>query len=198
MMFRATDLAHLLIRRVLEPGDWALDATAGNGHDTLLLAERVGPSGRVFSFDIQEAALAQAAQRAGHLPQVSFIQAGHERLADFLPDTRPDGRPVELAAAMFNLGYLPGGAKDMTTQAGTTIAALDQVLDRLKPHGLVTLVLYPGHAGGAEEAAAVRAHAKRLGGDFSVSCHARLNAARPAPELVTIERTGPAPAPMAG
>ena len=38
-------------------GDICIDATAGNGHDTLLLAELVGASGSIIAFDIQEQAV---------------------------------------------------------------------------------------------------------------------------------------------
>jgi len=193
-MMRATDLAHLMMRRTLRAGDWAVDATAGNGHDTLLLAELVGPTGRVFGFDVQEAALTATARRAGHLPQVMLFQAGHEELAERLPNTGSASGPtsggVRLSGVMFNLGYLPGAPRDITTRAETTIAGLEQALARLRAHGLVTLVLYPGHPGGAEEAAAVRSHVQGLGEGLAVSRYARLNSMRPAPELLAIERLG--------
>ena len=49
--------AHYLVQKVLKPGDWAIDATAGNGKDTLFLAKTVTKSGQVFAFDIQDQAL---------------------------------------------------------------------------------------------------------------------------------------------
>jgi len=183
---RATELAHLLMRRSLKAGDRAVDATAGNGHDTLLLAQLVGPSGRVIGFDVQEAALAATAERVAGLPQVSLVQAGHETLADHLPSNCQE----RLSAVMFNLGYLPGAPKSIITRTETTLAGLDQALSHLGPRGLVTLVLYPGHPGGAEEAAAVRSYAERLPDSFAVSHHIRINSKRPAPELLAIERCG--------
>ena len=51
------NVAHNLIKDVLHPGDIAIDATVGNGHDTLFLVEQVSPSGKVFGFDIQQAAI---------------------------------------------------------------------------------------------------------------------------------------------
>jgi predicted methyltransferase len=181
---RATDLAHVLLDRVLRPGDWAVDATVGNGHDTVWLAHRVGPSGRVFGFDVQAAALAAAAARVEGLAQVELLHSGHERLAERLP---PEAKG-RLAAVMFNLGYSPGGAKEIVTRGETTIAALGQALAYLAIGGCVTLVLYTGHPGGAEEAVAVRDPAQGLPVDFAVTRCARLNAARAAPELIVIER----------
>ncbi len=181
---RATDLAHVLLDQVLRPGDWAVDATVGNGHDTLWLAERVGPTGRVFGFDVQAAALAAAAVRVQGLAQVELLHSGHERLAERLPP-EAQGR---LGAVMFNLGYLPGGAKDIITRAETSIAGLGQALAFLAIGGCVTVVLYTGHPGGPEEAAAVRDHAQALPVDFAVTRCARLNATIAAPELIVIER----------
>jgi len=183
-MIRATELAHLLMRQSVEPGDWVVDATVGNGHDTLLLAELVGPGGRVFGFDVQEAALAEADRRVNGLPQVVLVHAGHEQLTAHLPAEGYN----QLAAAMFNLGYLPGAPKDIMTRTETTLAALEQALIHLKIHGLVTIVLYPGHAGGEEETEAVRSYAQGLAQDFSVTHHARINSLRPAPELLVIKR----------
>lgn len=39
-------------------GDTVIDATAGNGHDTVFLAQLVGRQGRVWAFDVQSSALA--------------------------------------------------------------------------------------------------------------------------------------------
>lgn len=187
-MIRATDLAHRLIRRTVKPGDRVVDATVGNGHDTLFLADLVGTSGRVFGFDVQEAALKAATVRVGTRPQVTFFHAGHEKLAEYLPKAGPDGGEIRLAAAMFNLGYLPGGSKEIVTHAETTIAGLEQVLPLIQRNGIVTLVLYPGHPGGAEEAEEVRSYVENLGGDFAVRRRVPSGVVRAGPELLAIER----------
>jgi predicted methyltransferase len=183
-MLRTTEFAHLLMRQSVKPGDWVVDATVGNGHDTLLLAKLVGPTGRVIGFDVQEASLAAATERVDGMPQVTLIHAGHEKLTEHLP---VDGHE-RLAAVMFNLGYLPGASKEIMTRSETTLAALKQAFTHLKMHGLVTLVLYPGHPGGEEEAEAVRSYAQQLPQAFAVTQHARINTLRPAPELIVIER----------
>lgn len=183
-MLRATELAHTLIHQTLAPGGRAIDATVGNGHDTLFLAQQVGADGRVFGFDIQEKALASTEKRLEGLPGVTLHHAGHERMADYLPED-VKGR---IAAVMFNLGYLPGDDHSITTRSETTIAALDQALRLLAIKGLITLVLYTGHPGGAEETADVLAFAKELPADFTASHFARLNSSGAAPELLAIER----------
>jgi predicted methyltransferase len=145
-------------RAASAPGGLAIDATAGGGVDTLFLARTVGPKGRVFAFDIQEAALertgrrlADAAAAGEALAPVELLLAGHERMAELVP---PEAHG-NIRAVMFNLGYLPGGDAGVITRPHTTLAALDAALELLAPGGALTAVLYPGHPGGDAEAAAV-------------------------------------------
>jgi predicted methyltransferase len=183
-MPHATELAHRILRPAIAPGAWVVDATVGNGHDTQFLAACVGPTGRVFGFDVQAHALAATADRVQGLSQVTLIHAGHEELHARLP-AEAKGR---LAAVMFNLGYLPGASKDVTTKTETTLAALSQALELLGVGGIVTMVLYPGHPSGREEAAALRDAAHRLPTSFAASITERLNAVSAAPQLLIIER----------
>lgn len=143
-------------------GDAVVDATAGNGVDTLFLARLVGPGGRVFAFDVQAAALdrtrrrlADAAAAGERLAEAELVLAGHERMAERVPAAL-HGR---VAAVMFNLGYLPGSEEPVITLTETTLAALEAALALLRPGGVLTIVVYPGHAGGDAEAAAVEAWA---------------------------------------
>lgn len=134
-----------------------VDATCGNGHDTVFLAQLVGKQGRVLAFDIQAQAIENTRQRlieAGLADRVQLIQADHARLDEYLPD--------KIKAAMFNLGYLPGSNHLFTTSALTTVAALEHCMKRLVGGGLVTVVAYPGHPGGGEEIEQVKAYMARL------------------------------------
>ena len=149
-----TQLAHELLAERLQPGDIAIDATAGNGHDTLFLAHRVGQTGEVHAYDIQAEALQATRRRldeAGCAGRVQLHPASHSRLLHTLPaDYR--GR---VAAVVFNLGYLPGGDRHTTTQSDSTLAALEQALALLRPGGVLSILAYRGHPGGREEARAV-------------------------------------------
>jgi len=139
-------LAHLLLRHFIRPGDNVVDATCGNGSDTLLLAELVGPDGRVWTFDIQREAIAGTARRLaahGFSERVTLVARGHETLAEEIDS------PVN--AVVFNLGYLPGGDRTVITRPETTAAALEQALGRLTPRGIVVLTVYSGHPGGDAE-----------------------------------------------
>jgi predicted methyltransferase len=151
----AVQWSHHFLQSTVQSGDWVVDATAGNGHDTLFLAHLVGAAGRVFAFDIQQAALQSTRTRLGpELEQhCQLIHASHHEMAQHLP-TEATGR---LAAVIFNLGYLPGAAKTCITHTHTTLLALDAALHMLRSKGVLLVVVYPGHPGGDEEAAAVAA-----------------------------------------
>ena len=180
----AVPLAHFLLRQRISPGDLVVDATCGNGQDTLLLAELAGEGGRVWGFDLQPQAI--SATRAlleahGRLASVELILAGHERLAEFVPGG--------VAAAVFNLGYLPGGDCSLVTSPESSVAALTQAAALLKPSGIITVALYTGHAGGPDEAQAVERWGAALPPkSFNVWCNRQLNRPATAPYLVVVER----------
>ena len=178
----AVALSHLFLRERVRSGDTVLDATCGNGNDTLLLAQLVGESGRVWAFDIQREALDNTAcllDSAGCRGRVELLAAGHERIAELV--TAP------LRAVVFNLGYLPGGDKGCVTRPGTTVAALEQAVELLLPGGYLLVVVYTGHPGAAEEEAAVLSWASGLSPDsFDVWRHRQLNRTPTAPYLVMV------------
>jgi ubiquinone/menaquinone biosynthesis C-methylase UbiE len=155
---RPTALAHGLLEKIIREGDAVVDATAGNGHDTLFLARCVGESGVVHAFDILPKALEAAAariQEAGFSRRVRFVNESHALLAKHLTDNM-------ISVVMFNLGYLPGGDHAVTTAGPDTLAALDAATRVLKSGGVLSVVCYPGHDGGADEAAAVTRWMERL------------------------------------
>ncbi len=148
---------------VLQPGELAVDLTAGKGRDTLCLAKAVGPGGQVVAFDVQQVALQQTA---------AFLEE-HDLEATFWPADQavPDSPGIYLVcgchsllakvlhrsaqAIIANLGYLPGGDQTLITQPETTLLALQQSLDLLAPCGRLAVTVYPSHHGGADEAQAV-------------------------------------------
>ncbi len=149
-----TKIAQQAVSRACRAHGRAIDATVGNGHDTLMLARCVAPDGHVAGFDIQPSALDHTRQRlhaAGLEQHVELIDAGHEHMRDLLGDDWVGNADV----VMFNLGYLPGGDKSIITQPHTTVSALAQSLDMLRPGGLLSLMLYRGHPGAEAEIAAV-------------------------------------------
>jgi predicted methyltransferase len=160
--------AQKLVHRYLRPGDVVIDATAGNGHDTLFLADSVGPLGKVYAIDIQPQAierLRETLAKSGLLDRVELVIADHANLEQIVAPKLHEA----ISCAMFNLGYLPHSDKSITTNRTSTLAAIQGAFNLLKPGGLVTVIAYVGHAGGREEADGVEewimAHAVEL--DFT-------------------------------
>lgn len=182
------DFAHELATGALEPGDVAVDATVGNGHDTVALARAVGAEGRVYGFDVQEEAIANTRTRVsehGLSDIVDLFQVGHEEMHEYVRD----GLHGSVGAVTFNLGYLPGSASDLTTSPDTTLAALDAATAMIRPGGVVTVVLYTGHEGGPAEAAAVDTWAADLPqAHFRVLSYQFVNQQNDPPRLVAVEK----------
>ncbi|WP_099220932.1 class I SAM-dependent methyltransferase [Listeria costaricensis] len=148
---------HALLQETVQAGDTVIDGTCGNGHDTLLLARLVGPTGHVYGFDIQEAALESTRERldqAGERSQVSLIHASHADFSRYVSTT--------FKAGIFNLGYLPGGDKTITTRPESTIASLRAMLPQLEKDGLLILVVYHGHPEGKIEKEHVLSYVQNL------------------------------------
>jgi len=177
-------LAQSFVAQALYDGCLAVDATAGNGSDTLFLAGRVGAGGKVYSFDIQLAALDATAMRleeAGLRDRVILIRSGHESM-----DLHLTG-PADVF--LFNLGYLPGGDHAVCTRPDTTVTALSIAVKLLKPGGRIAVAVYTGHAGAAEESSAVLDLAGNLDPRvFGVLQVQFANRPGHAPYLILIER----------
>lgn len=141
------DLHKYFIGQHLTEGGVVADFTMGNGNDTLFLSRMAGESGRVYAFDIQEAALVatrERLEREGAPENYTLIHDSHHRLLEYIHEP--------LNAGMFNLGYLPGsGKKELTTKHETTLAAIEAAVSILAPDGIILIAVYPGHEEGAVE-----------------------------------------------
>lgn len=184
MIPNVLELSKSFIAGALSKGGIALDGTVGNGYDTLFMAEQVGAEGRVYGFDIQAEAIERThaqLEAVGVAEQVTLIHADHALIQEYLPCD------ILLHAAMFNLGYLPHGDKQIITQRKSTLVALGATFERLVRGGVLTVVIYPGHEGGDDEAQAVLAWARGLAPEQAkVVWYQPLNARRPAPSLIAI------------
>ena len=177
-------LAADILARAVQPGDSVIDATMGNGHDTLFLCGLVGETGKVYAFDVQEAAVENTRRRlsdAGVLSRAALFCLGHERMAE------KAAGPV--AAAVFNLGWLPGGDHSVTTRWETTRKAVESALELLAPLGVLVICAYPGHAEGDRERAALTEYLSALPPQrFNVLHHRFLNAGPGAPECFAVQK----------
>ena len=130
----------------LREGDVAVDFTMGNGHDTEFLSKTVGPTGHVFAFDVQEMALASTAENlraAGCDDNYTLILDSHHNVEKYVD--------VPIKAGMFNLGYLPGSDKSVTTMRKTTLPAIEAAIRLMDRDAIILVAVYPGHAEGEAE-----------------------------------------------
>jgi tRNA1(Val) A37 N6-methylase TrmN6 len=155
-----TEQAHQIIRSYIKQGATAIDMTAGNGLDTLQLAREVEHTGQVFSFDIQQQAINISKQLIKEYQHgnVEFFCANHAEFDQYLPSKLHGNIDI----IMFNLGYLPGGNKSITTRAQNTVIALEKSLEWLAFDGVITLLVYVGHPAGLSEFEVITAWLNKL------------------------------------
>ncbi len=153
------ELTHYYIKNTLLPGDIAIDATAGNGHDTLFMAQLVGEKGKVYAFDIQPQAIENTKkllEKNGVLERTQVICDGHQNMKNYVL------QQGKVKAVMFNLGYLPGGDHSVTTKTDTSSAAIAAALDLLDDEGIITIGIYYGKDTGFDEKNGVTEFLKSL------------------------------------
>ncbi len=188
LITKPTALALKIIGEYIKPGDVVVDATAGNGHDTLVLAKLAGTAGKVYAFDVQPLALEQTKtllEKEGFFHNCTLVLDSHENMGSYIPEHEKKG----LSAVVFNLGYLPGGQKEMTTQNGATLAAVEQALHLIRIGGIVAVTMYPGHPEGAAERESLLRFAKNLSQKTYHTAYLSFpNQKKSPPELLLITR----------
>ena len=136
---------HFILTHLRE-GDIAVDFTMGNGHDTEFLSKTVGQTGHVYAFDVQEQALASTSEHlrdSGCPDNCTLILDSHHNVKKYVD--------VPIKAGMFNLGYLPGSDKTVTTMRETTLPAIEAAIDLMDRDAILLVAVYPGHAEGEAE-----------------------------------------------
>lgn len=175
--------AHAFWAKVLSPDDFAIDATCGNGHDTVALAKLL-TRGKVFAFDLQERAIEKTRQRLiqeGLNERATLLHQSHENFPHILPES--------IRLIVYNLGYLPGGDKSVTTKTPITLKSLQNALPLLKKGGVVFITLYPGHPEGEIEAAAVLEWTQNLPKEEWSVRHEVFSAKETAPSVLMLLKT---------
>ncbi|MDD2493834.1 MAG: class I SAM-dependent methyltransferase [Tissierellia bacterium] len=181
---KVVDFVHLLIKSSYEKTNSVnfVDATCGNGFDTLFLCKVAGSSGHVMAFDIQE----QAIERTKTLLETNLsyknyeiIKDSHELIDIYLKE--------KIDAALFNLGYLPYSDKKVTTKPETTVNAINKLLPFLKPNGRIFITSYISHDTG-QEIKEINEFLKKLNkSDYNVVHMEIINKDNYPPELFIIE-----------
>ncbi len=183
------DLAHVYWSTLLKPGDSAIDATCGNGHDTLRVAECIleNSDGRIWAIDLQEEALAATRKllesrfSKEQLKSVSYLKGNHQAYPETI-------EPGTIALIVYNLGYLPGGDKGVTTLSSTTVESLKKALILLKHGGVISITCYPGHPEGKREEGEIMAWCRKLDPKQWSCCQHKWLNRREAPSLLLIQK----------
>lgn len=185
---RILPFARLLLEKCVSEGDIAIDATMGNGHDTVFLANLVGEKGKVYSFDIQQDALLATEKKLSELQwknRAHLTLSGHENIKRIIPSEHFG----KITSAIFNLGYLPGGDKTIVTHEDTTISAMEQLLDIMAPEGIIILVIYHGHPEGAIEKDAILSYVANISQDTAHVLEYRfMNQKNDPPFIIAVEK----------
>lgn len=180
-LMRVLPFTKYLLEQAVTTGDNVIDATAGNGHDTLFLAQLTGGFGKVYAFDIQQDAVRATRDRVKEFANIDVILDSHANIEQYVKE--------EIGAAVFNLGYLPKGDHSIITKAETTVSAIEQCVHLLKENGLVVIAIYSGHAGGSEERDAVMEYVQQLPQTkYDVMKYQFINQHHSPPFLVAIEK----------
>jgi 16S rRNA G1207 methylase RsmC len=180
------DFAHALWQKIVKPGSVVVDATAGNGHDALILAELAltPEQGALYLFDIQKEALENSAERLREYTlssKVTFFHRCHSEI-----DIALSG--VQANLIVYNLGYLPGKNKEITTTRSTTLTSIQKALGCLADKGVISITCYPGHDEGKHEEEELIEFCKQLDPKtWSISSHRWLNR-RAHPHLILLQR----------
>lgn len=176
-------LGHLKVSKsiwneVVRKGDIVIDATCGNGNDSLYLANLcLNPKeGKLYCIDIQEQAIESTKIKlTSNFPsqddyEIKYFCQSHAQFPEEI-------FPGSVSLICYNLGYLPGSnMKTLKTSASSTRLSIRSAIPLLKPAGLLSITSYVGHDGGLEEKEIVEEELKQLSSDdWRVYCHTPLN-----------------------
>ncbi|MBA3958391.1 MAG: methyltransferase domain-containing protein [Parachlamydiaceae bacterium] len=157
------DMAHSLWHESVQPGDTVIDATCGNGQDTRILAKLAlnAHQGTLFALDIQAQAIVTTRNLLEQeLPQdlfnrITFLEQCHSHFPEAVLEN-------SVRLIIYNLGYLPGANKALTTRTETTLQSLQEAQKLLLENGIICVTCYPGHDEGKKEEAALLDYVRSL------------------------------------
>lgn len=179
--------AHHLLKETISTGETVIDATCGNGHDTLFLSTLVGKSGHVLAFDVQNQAINNTTELLTQHNQknITYIHDSHAHASYYMKKLSCE----TVGGAIFNLGYLPNSDKSITTKGDSTIQAVESILLKLKRHGLIVMVVYHGHEGGQSEKNSLLEYVQQLDQkQYHVLQYGFINQKNSPPFILAIEK----------
>ena len=181
---KITEVNKIFLDKIVQKGDIVIDATMGNGYDTIYLGNLVGENGKVYAFDVQEEAIKSTkkkVERDNMTDRVELILDGHQNLDKYVKE--------EVSCVVFNLGYLPRAKHVVITKPDTTLEAIKKSLKLLKPNGIISIAAYIGHEGGLEEKNYICEYLDNLNqNEFNVLHMQFTNQINNPPQLILIEK----------
>ena len=175
------DICDFYVENLIKDGDVVVDATVGNGNDTLKLSNAVGKGGKVYGFDIQSEAIESAQKQKYKYDNVIFLNKSHDEIEEYVSE--------EVRAVFFNLGYLPGGDHNISTKSETTLPAIEKSMSLLIPGGIVLLVIYRGGDTGFSESESVVEYLKNIDyKKFNVLFYDYINRPKNPPMVAVIQK----------
>lgn len=118
-----------------------VDATCGNGHDSLFLATNFKNS-VIYALDIQQEALNNSKILCSEFNNIVFKEIDHLKFFDNI-NTKFD-------FIIFNTGFLPNSISNIKTDGVHTIKTLKSALKSLKNGSFLAITIYQGHDNGNE------------------------------------------------
>ena len=179
-------LAHKYWKDLLDPSDNVIDATCGNGKDTLFLSKLL-PNGKIFCFDIQKKAIENTFSllkenlEKDFTKRIFFINNSHEDFSSI-------EKSIPIKLIVYNLGYLPGGDKNITTKTSSTLESINNALKIITQDGAISITCYP-HKEGLKEQEAILKFLESLNSPkYSICFHKWINK-KNVPNLIWIRKS---------
>ncbi|WP_373898418.1 tRNA (mnm(5)s(2)U34)-methyltransferase [Haloimpatiens sp. FM7315] len=171
-----SELAQFIIKNYCRNFNFAVDATLGNGHDTDFLSTLFS---KVYSFDIQKCAIDN--YKKSNKNNVKLINDSHEYIDKYIEE--------KIDCFIYNLGYLPGGDKSITTKANSTLNSIIKATKIINNNGIIAICMYVGHQEGEKEKNCILNFVQELSKkNFNVTLHKYINRTNNPPMLLIIEK----------
>lgn len=183
--YNTSSLIEFILKNYIKNDMIIADMTLGNGYDTYNILNNLKGIGYLYSFDIQKLAIDKSEEILKEVTYDNYklIEDSHVNFDKYIDEN------IDLA--IFNLGYLPGGDKNITTNAEEVLKCIEKLLDKLNKNGIVLLTLYPGHKNGADEKEYLENYFKKLNQkSFNVLKYDFINQKNNPPYVIMIEKKG--------
>lgn len=179
-MKKIVEIVHDIISMHISNDSVVADFTMGQWYDTEFLANHAK---YVYAFDIQASAYEQTKvrlEKAELLDKVNLILDSHENCDHYIKE--------KIDAGVFNFGFLPHGDERITTNVESSLKAVQKALSLLKRHGILVLVMYPGHVVGKIESDALYNWSQTLSSKFFSVCCIQMHNKVKSPYIIIIQK----------